>query len=137
MFVVIKARRLAALLVGVVVLAACDEASPIKKQPTMPATEAANDCLDLPVYPPAGISDLKQEVSACVERNAAMFAEGPDSMEALSRAVIATCELKIIRFAEQEAKAAGEKPQYNEVLEAWRRHTLPVIAEARARRCYS
>src|SRR4051794_30011451 len=95
-------------------LAGCDQ------QPAAKGT--ANDCLDLPVYPPAGVSDLGQEVFACVERNAAMFAKGPDSMEALSKAVIATCEQKVIRFVAQEAKAAGEQPKYNEALEAWRKH---------------
>ena len=122
----IEPRGLLLVLVAVA-LVSCDKAS----------TRAANDCLDLPVYPPVGVTDLKQEVEACVERNAAMYAKGPDSPEALSRAVIVKCELKVIRYVEQEAKAAGEQPQYNVALESWRRHALPIIAEARARACYS
>lgn len=119
-----RGRRLAALLLGAVTFASCG------KSP-------ANDCLDLPVDVPPGITDLKQEVYVCVERNAASYAKGPDSPEALSRAVIAKCEPTIIRYVEQEAKEAEEPPKYTEALEVWRRHTLPVIAEARARRCYS
>ena len=132
-------RRVAelALLISGAFLASCDEAPPTSQRSTLPATAAANNCLNLPVYPPAGVTDLKQEVHACVERNAAMYARGPDSPEALSKAVIAKCELKIIRYVEEEAKAAGETPQYSVALEMWRRHTLPIIAEARARRCYS
>jgi hypothetical protein len=102
-----------------------------------PAKVAADDCLDLPVYPPAGIVDLKQEVFACVERNAAPYAKGTDTPESISKAVTVKCQPTIMRYVEQEAKAAGEQPQYIPALNAWREHALPVIAEARARRCYS
>ena len=114
-------------------LAACQAQQPTSGTTNIPA----DDCLDLPVYPPAGVTDLKQEVAACVERNAALYAKGPDSPDALSRAVIAKCQPAIIRYVEQEARKAGEQPQYTDVIEAWRQHTLPVIAEARARHCYS
>jgi hypothetical protein len=99
--------------------------------------QAKDDCLDLPVYPPAGITDLKQEVFACVERNAALFAKGTDTPEAISKAVTVKCQPTIMRYVEQEAKDAGEQPQYTPALNAWREHALPVIAEARARGCYS
>ena len=113
-----------------IVLAACDV-----QQATTDL--AASDCLDLPVDPPPGITDLKQEVFVCVERNAALYAKGPDSPDALSKAVIAKCQPKIMRYVETEPKAAREQPQYVAALEAWREHALPAIAEARARGCYS
>lgn len=115
---------LAGLVLGALALASCGKA-------------AADDCLDLPVYPPAGITDLKQEVFACVERNAALYAKGTDTPEAISKAVMVKCQPTIMRYVEQEAKAAGEQPQYSAALEGWREHALPVIAEARARGCYS
>jgi hypothetical protein len=96
------------------------------------------DChLNLAVYPPPGVTDLRQSVVACVERSAALYAKGPDTPEDISRAVEVECKPYIIPYVEQEARKAGEQPQYNEVLEAWRQKALPVIAEARARRCYS
>lgn len=98
---------------------------------------AADDCLDLPVYPPQGVIDLRQEATACVERNAALYAKGTDSPDALSRAVMVKCQPIIMRYVEQQARKAGEQPQYTEALEAWRLQALPIIAEARARRCYS
>ena len=98
---------------------------------------AADDCLDLPVDPPAGIIDLRQEVFSCVERNAALYAKGSDMPEAISRAVVVKCQPKIMRYVEQEARTAQEQPQFAAALEAWREHVLPVIAEARAKGCYS
>jgi hypothetical protein len=101
------------------------------------ANVVADDCLDLPVYPPPGVTDLKQQVTACVERNAALYAKGLDSPDDLSKAVIVKCQPAIMQYVEQQARKGGERPQYTEALEAWRQHALPVIAEARARRCYS
>lgn len=101
------------------------------------ANTGHEDCLDLPVYPPAGITDTKQTVYACVERHAAMYAKGPDSPQAISEAVVVKCEEPIIRYVEEATKEAGEEPQYKVALGAWRKHALPVIAEARARKCYS
>jgi len=114
-------------------LAAC------QAQPTSsaPMNVAPDDCLDLPVYPPAGITDLKQETFACVERTAALYAKGSDTPDAISRAVIVKCQRTIMRYVEQRSKEAHELPQYNQALEGWRQHALPVIAEARARKCYS
>lgn len=113
-----------------IVLTACDV-----QQAT--ANLVASDCLDLPVYPPPGVVDLKQDVFVCVERNAALYAKGSDSPEQLSSAVAAKCQPTIMRYVEQRARESGEQPQYTEALEAWRQHALPVIAEARARGCYS
>lgn len=101
--------------------------------PPPPPQANAADCLSLPVLTPPGVTDLMQDVHACVERNAAMYARGPDSPAAISEAVVAKCERAIIRYVEQEARAAGEQPNYSEAMEAWRRHALPAIAEARAR----
>ena len=117
-------RNLGTLLAGALMLSACS------KLPN-------NDCLDLPVDPPSGVTDLRQEVYVCVERNAAIYAKGPDSPEALSRAVIAKCKPTINRFLEQEGQAADLSLPYNIALEQWRQHSLPTIAEARARGCYS
>ena len=80
---------------------------------------------------------MTRQVYACVERNALLYAKGPDSPEALSRAVIVKCKDAIVRYVDQEAKKAGIRPQYKEPLESWQAHTLPIIAEARARGCYS
>lgn len=110
-----------------VCLSACDQQR---------AVAAADDCLDLPVDVPTGMTDLRQEVYICVERNAAFWAKGPDTPDAISRAVITKCEPVIIRFVEHENPNPEHRP-YKEALEAWRRHALPVIAEARARGCYS
>ena len=96
-----------------------------------------DDCLDLPVDPPMGVTDLKQEAYICVERHAAIYAKGPDSPDALSRAVIAKCKPTINRFLAQEGQTADLGLSYNIALEQWRQHSLPVIAEARARGCYS
>lgn len=110
------------------VTASCKQVEPVA---------AANDCLDLPVYPPAGVEDRKQTAYACVERHAAMYARGPDAPDAIAEAVMVKCEEEIIRYVEQAAHDAGKEPQYAAAREAWRRHSLPVIAEARARGCYS
>lgn len=110
------------------IAASCKQAEPVA---------AADDCLDLAVYPPAGVEDRKQTAHACVEKHAAMYARGPDVPDAIAEAVMAKCEEEIIRYVEQAAHDAGKEPQHAAAREAWRRHTLPVIAEARARGCYS
>ena len=117
-------QTLAATCVIVLTLASCG------KQPS-------DDCLDLAVYPPSPVTDFGQDAYACVERNAAMYAKGPDSPESLSRAVIAKCKTNIHRHLEREGQAADGSPPYRKTLEEWRQHSLPIIAEARARRCYS
>ena len=122
---------LAVLVLGSVALGSCDQ------NPATAQAKVAADCLDLPVYPPPGVTDLRQETFACVERTAALYARGPDTPDAISRAVIVKCQPTIMHYVEQRSKEAHEAPQYDEALEAWRQHTLPVIAEARARHCYS
>ena len=110
------------------VLASCDQAQ---------RAVSSDDCLDLPVYPPPGVDDPGQTVIACVERTAAMYAKGQDTPAALADATIAKCEFVILREADRSAREAQQKPDYDQVMQAWRQHALPVIAEARARRCYS
>ena len=143
----------AALIMG---LAACaDQQSTNEAQPSAnearqqpnpaqrPATEAksaakvaADKCRLLYTQLPIDAPDLTRKVFACVERNAHLYAKGPDSAEALSKAVIAKCKDTVIRYVDQEAKKAGVKPPYKEAFESWQAHTLPIIAEARARGCY-
>ena len=86
----------------------------------------------LPVQTP----DLTRKVYTCVERYSLLYAQGPDSAEALSKAVIAKCKEVIVQYVDQEAKKAGVRPPYKEAFESWQGHTLPIIAEARARRCF-
>lgn len=133
----------------IMALAACgaeqsaNEAQQQANQAQLPAKEtkpakkvAAAKCPDFSTQLPIDVTDLTREVYACVERNALLYAKGPDSPEALSKAVIAKCRATIIRYVDQEAKKAGQRPQYKEPLESWQEHTLPIIAEARARGCY-
>lgn len=101
------------------------------------AKAAARKCPDFSTQLPVDATDLTRKVYACVERNALLYAKGPDSPEALSKAVIAKCKETIIQYVDQEAKKAGVKPEYKGPLESWHDHTLPIIAEARARGCYS
>jgi hypothetical protein len=102
------------------------------------AKVAAAKCPDLSTILPNNVPDLTRKVYACVERNALLYAKGPDSPEALSKAVLAKCKATIIQYVDQEAKKAGVKPPYTTAFESWQDHTLPIIAEARARRgCYS
>jgi len=113
-----------------------------KAQPanvTQPAKKvAAPKCPDLSTILPNNVPDLTRKVYVCVERNALLYAKGPDSPEALSKAVLAKCKATIIQYVDQEAKKAGVKPPYATAFESWQEHTLPIIAEARARRgCYS
>ena len=124
-------------------LAAC-EAQQSANEAQQPANEArpaakvaAAKCPDLSTKLPSNVPDLTREVYVCVERNALLYAKGPDSPEALSKAVMAKCKPTIIRYVDQEAKKAGVKPPYATAFESWQEHTLPIIAEARARRgCY-
>lgn len=106
-----------------------------QKQPA--AKAAAGKCPDFSTRLPVDATGVTRQVYACVERNALLYAKGPDSPEALSRAVIVKCKDAIVRYVDQEAKKAGVRPQYKEPLESWQAHTLPIIAEARARGCYS
>lgn len=106
-----------------------------KKQP---ATKAAGaKCPNFYTQLPVETTDLTRKVYTCVERNALLYAKGPDSAEALSKAVMAKCKETIVQYVDQEAKKAGVKPPYKEAFESWQAHTLPIIAEARARGCYS
>ena len=125
-------------------LAACKAQQPANEvqQPakvTQPAKKAAAPkCPDLSTILPNNVPDLTRKVYVCVERNALLYAKGPDSPEALSKAVLAKCKPTIIQYVDQEAKKAGVKPPYTTAFESWQEHTLPIIAEARARRgCYS
>ena len=110
------------------------------QQPTKPgqtaAKTAAPRCPDFSTQLPPDASDATRRVYACVERNALLYAKGPDSPEALSKAVMAKCKESIVRYVDEEAKKHGVKPPYKEAFESWQAHTLPIIAEARARRCY-
>ena len=130
-------------------LAACDpqqsgedaepsanEAQKQAKKAQPPAKAAAARCPNLATQLPVKTSDLTRKVYACVERNALLYAKGPDSAEALSKAVMAKCNETIVKYVDQEAKKAGVKPPYKEAFESWQAHTLPIIAEARARGCY-
>ena len=86
----------------------------------------------LPVQTP----DLTRKVYTCVERYALLYAQGPDSAETLSKAVIAKCKETLVKYVDQEAKKAGVRPPYKDAFESWQGHALPIIAEARARRCF-
>jgi hypothetical protein len=106
-----------------------------KEQPVPKAATAKcpNFYTQLPVKTP----DLTRKVYTCVERYSLLYAKGPDSAEALSKAVMAKCKETIVQYVDQEAKKAGVRPPYKEAFESWQAHTLPIIAEARARGCYS
>ena len=129
---------IAALIMG---LAACkaEPADNIGQQSVnqvQPAAEASKTkCPNFYTQLPAGTPDLTRKVYDCVERNAHLYAKGSDSAEALSKAVMAKCKETIVQYVDQEAKNAGVKPPYKEAFESWQAHTLPIIAEARARRC--
>lgn len=86
---------------------------------------------------PVGTPGPTRKVYTCVERYAHLYSKGPDSPEALSKAVMAKCKEAIVQYVDQEAKKAGIKPPYSEAFESWQGHTLPIIAEARARKCYA
>ena len=106
-----------------------------KKQPA--AKAAAAKCPNFYTQLPVGSPDPTRRVYTCVERYALLYAKGPDSAEALSKAVMAKCKDAIVKYVDQEAKKAGVKPPYKDAVESWQAHTLPIIAEARARGCYS
>lgn len=105
-----------------------------KEQPAGKA--AAAKCPNFYTQLPVGTPDPTRRVYTCVERYALLYAKGPDSAEALSKAVIAKCKDEIVKYVDQEAKKAGVKPPYKDAFESWQGHTLPIIAEARALRCY-
>lgn len=105
-----------------------------KEQPATKA--AAAKCPNLYTQLPVQTPDLTRKTYTCVERYALLYAKGPDSAEALSKAVMAKCKETIVQYVNQEAKKAGVRPPYKEAFESWQAHTLPIIAEARARRCY-
>lgn len=136
----------AALLVS---LAACkaeqptnedQQAAKVAQQPAkkgQPAAKvAAPKCPDFSTQLPIDAPDVTRRVYACVERYALLYAKGPDSPESLSKAVMAKCKDAIVRYVDQEAKKAGVRAPYKDAFESWQAHTLPIIAEARARRCY-
>ena len=106
-------------------------------QKGQPAAKAgAPRCPDFSTQLPIDATAVTRRAYACVERNALLYAKGPDSPEALSKAVMAKCKVAIVSYVDQEAKKAGVKPPYKEAFESWQAHTLPIIAEARARRCF-
>jgi hypothetical protein len=102
-----------------------------------PASKAgAAKCPNFYTQLPVETTDVTRRVYTCVERNALLYAKGPDSAESLSKAVMAKCKEAIVKYVDQEAKKAGVKAPYKEAFESWQAHTLPIIAEARARGCY-
>lgn len=105
-----------------------------KEQPA--AKGAAGKCPHVFTQLPVGSPAATRKVFTCVESNALLYAKGPDSPEALSKAVMAKCKEAVVQYVDQEAKKAGVKPPYKEAFESWQAHTLPIIAEARARGCY-
>ena len=100
------------------------------------AKVAAAKCRGLATQLPVDVPDLTRKTYACVERHALLYAKGPDSIEALSKAVMAKCKDTIVRYVDQESKKAGVRPEYKEPFESWQGHTYTIIAEARARGCY-
>jgi len=106
-----------------------------KKAPPA-ARVAADKCPNFYTQLPVKTPDLTRKVYTCVERYALLYAKGPDSAEILSKAVMAKCKATIVQYVDQEAKSARVRPPYKEAFESWQAHTLPIIAEARARRCY-
>jgi hypothetical protein len=126
----------------VLALAGCNKSpdQPASTAPTSPAVVpkmAEQHCLSLTAFPPPGVTDLSRTAHACVERTAALYAKGPDAADIVSRAVMAKCETEVLRYIQEAARKAREKPQLPVLMEAWRGHALTIIAEARARRCYS
>ena len=110
--------------------------APVKKQQTAAKAATTPKCPNFATMLPVETPDLTRKVYACVERHAHLYAKGPDSAEALSKAVVVKCKETITQYVDQEAKKAGVRPPYKEAFESWQAHTLPIIAEARARGCY-
>ncbi|MCL6684306.1 hypothetical protein [Sphingomonas alba] len=106
-----------------------------KDQPAPKATGAK--CPFVYTQLPVGTPDPTRRVYTCVERYAHLYSKGPDSAEILSKAVMAKCKDEIVKYVDQEAKKAGVRPPYKEAFESWQGHTLPIIAEARSRRCFA
>ena len=141
----------AALLLG---LAGCsdqpsdNEAQPSANEAQPPANEFAKKdqpaargpgtkCPFVYTQLPVGAPGPTRKVFTCVERYAHLYSKGPDNPEALSKAVMAKCKEAIVQYVDQEAKKAGVRAPYKEAFESWQAHTLPIIAEARARGCYA
>lgn len=76
--------------------------------------KADRDCLNLAVYPPAGITDPKQTTYACVEHRAARLARGPDTPDDVARAAVTQCEQAIQSLAAQEQTEVGSL-KYNQL----------------------
>ena len=122
----------------IISLAACggqqsaNEAQQPANEAQQPANEAkaaakvaAVKCPDFSTILPIDASDVTRKAYVCVERNALLYAKGPDSPEALSKAVMAKCKAVIIRYVDQEAKKAGVKPEYKTALESGRTIRCP------------
>ena len=116
---------------------AANEAQQAAKKGQPAAKAAAAKCPHPYTQLPVGSPDPTRRVFTCVERYSLLYAKGPDSPEALSKAVMAKCKEVIVRYVDQEAKKAGVRPPYKVAFESWQAHTLPIIAEARARGCYA
>jgi hypothetical protein len=117
--------------------ASANESEKLAKKEQPAAKPAAAKCPNFYTQLPVKTPDLTRKVYTCVERYSLLYAKGPDSAEALSKAVMAKCKDVIVQYVDQEAKKAGVRPPYKEAFESWQAHTLPIIAEARALRCYS
>ena len=113
-----------------------NEAQKVEKKEASAEKADGPKCPNLYTQLPPQTPDLTRKVYTCVERYALLYAKGPDSPEALSKAVMAKCKFAIVQYVDEEAKKAGVKAPYKEAFESWQGHTLPFIAEARARRCY-
>jgi hypothetical protein len=114
-----------------------NEAQKLAKKGQPAAKPATAKCPNFYTQLPVKTPDLTRKTYTCVERYSLLYAKGPDSAEALSKAVMAKCKDIIVQYVDQEAKKAGVRPPYKEAFESWQAHTLPIIAEARALRCYS
>ena len=95
------------------------------------------DCLNLAVYPPAGITDQRQTTTACVEQWAARFAKSPDSPDDVARAAVTKCERAVQYLAEQEENAEVGSLRYNQIAFKWRQHAHAIVVQARAEKCYA
>lgn len=113
-----------------------NQAQQLAKNEQSAATAATAKCPQVYTQLPVGSPGPTRKVFTCVERYALLYAKGPDTPEALSKAVMAKCKETIVKYVDQEAKKAGVRPPYKEAFESWQAHTLPIIAEARARGCY-
>ena len=113
------------------------QANKVSKKGQPAAKGPSSKCSFVYTQLPVGTPGPTRKVYTCVERYAHLYSKGPDNPEALSKAVMAKCKDAIVQYVDQEAKKAGVKPPYKEAFESWQGHTLPIIAEARARRCFA